>query len=104
MLNPERLIAVAEGMAAINTNAMNGVSLGAMDTGIALSTGLADLKAGTSTPSPTGTAIQPPLLPGEKPVGATETASEDTPGAVAALLKKNNQKLDELIQAVNRQA
>lgn len=104
MLNPERLIAVAEGMAAINTNAMNGVSLGAMDTSIALSTGLADLKAGTSTPSPTGTAIQPPLLPGEKPVDTAGNASEDTSASVAMLLKKNNQKLDELIQAVNRQA
>ena len=118
LLNPERLIAVAEGMAAINTNAINGVSLGSMDTSVAISTGLADLKpststastgladlkAGTSTPSPTGTAIQPPLLPGEKPVGATETSSEDTSASVAALLKKNNQKLDELIQAVNRQA
>ena len=120
MLNPERLMAVAEGMAAINTNAINGVSLGAMDTGIALSTGLADLKASTptstastgladlkastSTPSPTGTAIQPPLLPGEKPSSLPATTDGNTTATMESLLKTNNKKLDELIQAVNRQA
>ena len=101
MLNPERLVAVAEGMAAINDNAQQGVSLGSMDMGVAISTGLADLKA--STPSPAPSDVQVPLLPGEKPASSKASDQTEATGneSLEALMRKNNTKMDELISVIN---
>jgi hypothetical protein len=124
MLNPERLIAVAQGMAAINQNALDNVSLSSMDIATALSTGLTadsptttglgtlkdpaatgmgNLNApATTAPTPNYTAVQPPLLPGEKPA-STKPPEENTADlTLAQLVKRTNDKLDTLIQETQR--
>jgi hypothetical protein len=98
-------MAVSEGMAAINQNAQQGVSLSDVDMGVALSTGLADLKAPVAPPSPNSD-VQIPLLPGEKPAGSDKGAESEQPTneTLEALSRKTNTKLDELIVAVKRLA
>ena len=98
MLNPERLVAVADGMAKINQNALKGVSLSDADLSVALGTGLTNVGA---SPQPSAEAVTPPLLPGEKSGPTPPSEKEGEPVTQIALLRKIVTNLDTLNNTVN---
>jgi hypothetical protein len=126
MLNPEKLVAVAEGMAAINDNAQQGVSLGSMDMGVAISTGLADLKASkttlntkmgksptttglgdlkadTTNPTPSPQIISSPVIRSEEARKDAKPTDKELPTeTLESLIRKTNVKLDSLITETQR--
>ena len=126
LLNPERLQAVADGMAAINQNAIDGVSLSSIDLSTALATGmttpstpkttlntnmgksptttgLGDLKADTTNPTPSPQVISSPVILSEEArKDAKPTDKELATETLESLIRKTNVKLDSLITETQR--
>ena len=124
-LNPERLQAVADGMAAINQNAIEGVSLNSISSALATNmtatttptttlntdmgkgpttTGLGNLKADTTNPTPSSKVISLPVIPSEesRKDSKPNTDKELVTETLESLIKKTNQKLDNLIAETQR--